>query len=35
MGQGFTSGELSDHVRMTDKDGIEYSGYWEVKKDTP
>lgn len=35
MAQGFTSGELHDHIHMTAKDpenSIEYSGYWEVKQ---
>lgn len=33
MAQGFTSGELSDNIHMTDnnpEDGVEYSGWWEV-----
>lgn len=33
--QGMTSGELSDNIRRTSRDpedGIEYSGYWEVKE---
>lgn len=33
--QGYTSGELSDNIHMTDKDpedGVEYSGWWEVKQ---
>ena len=35
MSQGFTSGELVDNIRMIDndpEDGIEYSGWWEVKR---
>jgi len=31
--QGFTSGNLTDNVRMSDadgEDGIEYQGWWEV-----
>ena len=37
MGQGFTSGELTDNIHMTDKDsedGVEYTGHWEVEKST-
>jgi hypothetical protein len=33
IGQGYTSGELNDNIRMTDddpEDGVEYSGWWEV-----
>ncbi len=32
-GQGYTSGELNDNIRMTDddpEDGVEYTGWWEV-----
>jgi hypothetical protein len=35
MPQGFTSGQLNDTIRMTEKDGddgIEYSGSWSVSK---
>lgn len=31
--EGYTSGELSDNIRMLNKDpqdGIEYSGWWEL-----
>lgn len=31
--QGYTSGELSDNIRMDDddpEDGIQYSGHWEL-----
>jgi hypothetical protein len=31
--QGFTSGELYDHIHMTDddpEDGVEYTGWWEA-----
>ena len=32
-GQGYSSGELKDNIRMTDddpEDGVEYTGWWEV-----
>lgn len=34
MAQGCVSGELNDNIHMTDddpEDGVEYSGYWEIK----
>jgi len=33
MAQGYTSGELNDHIRMSDgdpEDGVEYTGWWEM-----
>jgi len=33
MAQGFTSGELTDNIHMTNRDpedGTAYSGWWEV-----
>jgi hypothetical protein len=31
--EGYTNGELNDHIRMTDddpEDGVEYIGWWEL-----
>ncbi len=35
MNQGYVSGELNDNIHILDtdpEDGVEYSGWWEVKK---
>jgi hypothetical protein len=35
--EGYTSGELNDHIRMTDddpEDGVEYQGWWELTTTT-
>lgn len=38
MAQGYTSGELNDHIHMTDddpEDGVEYRGWWDVSESMP
>lgn len=35
MQEGYSSGQLTDNVHMDDNDppdGVEYTGWWEVKK---
>ena len=38
LGEGYSCGELQDNIRMTDDDpddGVEYSGWWKINKETP